>query len=226
MMTRVSKIISWSGRVLATVVAIVAGLFVMGDLIVSQWPADLFGISGLKEMISGIGLLFVSWASLIAAFALLLGFVNVVKTHWNQIKDKTPNAVNSVVLLLALIITLIAGFGGPDTTNSRFIFNFILQPLESTIFALLALFIVTAAFRAFRVRSLESFFFVFFAVIVLLGQVPVGIYLWEELPIIKEWIINVPVLAGMRGILLGVALGTVATGLRVLMGADRPYTEQ
>ncbi len=149
----------------------------------------------------------------------------MVKTHWNQIKNKTPNTVNSAVLLAALVITLLAGFGGPDTANSRFIFNFILQPLESTIFALLELFIVTAAFRAFRVRSLESFFFVFFAVIVLLGQVPVGIYLWEELPIIKDWIINVPTMAGMRGILLGVALGTIATGLRVLMGVDRPYTE-
>jgi hypothetical protein len=222
MTTRLSNIISWSGRVLATVVAITAGLFVLADLIISQWPDDLFG---LKQMISGIGLLFVSWASIIVAFALLLGFVNVVKTHWNQIKNKTPNTVNSAVLLAALVITLLAGFGGPDTANSRFIFNFILQPLESTIFALLALFIVTAAFRAFRVRSLESFFFVFFAVIVLLGQVPVGIYLWEELPIIKDWIINVPTMAGMRGILLGVALGTIATGLRVLMGVDRPYTE-
>jgi uncharacterized membrane protein len=75
------------------------------------------------------------------------------------------------------------------------------------------------------VRSLESFFFVLFAVIVLLGQVPVSIYLWPEFPVIKDWILNVPTLAGVRGILLGVALGVIATGLRVLTGADRPYTD-
>jgi uncharacterized membrane protein len=75
------------------------------------------------------------------------------------------------------------------------------------------------------VRNLETFFFVLFAVIVLLGQVPIGIYLWPELPIIKDWILDVPTLAGVRGILMGVALGTIATGLRVLIGADRPYID-
>jgi hypothetical protein len=117
------------------------------------------------------------------------------------------------------------GYGGPTSKSGQFIFDFILQPLEATFFALLAIFIATAAFRAFRVRDLETFFFVLFAVIVLLGQVPVAIYIWPELPIIKDWIIDVPTLAGIRGILLGVALGTIATGLRVLIGTDRPYTD-
>jgi hypothetical protein len=131
-----------------------------------------------------------------------------------------------VVLLLSLFGTLVLGLGGgPLSASSQFIFDFILQPLEATFFALLALFMATAAFRAFRVRSLESFFFVLFAVIVLLGQVPVSIYLWPEFPVIKDWILNVPTLAGVRGILLGVALGVIATGLRVLTGADRPYTD-
>jgi len=63
-------------------------------------------------------------------------------------------------------------------------------------------------------------------VIVLLGQVPIGAYLWDRLPMIKAWILEVPTTAGARGIILGVALGTVATGLRVLLGIDRPYSER
>jgi hypothetical protein len=55
----------------------------------------------------------------------------------------------------------------------------------------------------------------------LLGQVP----LWGALTTFKEWILGVPSMASARGILLGVALGTVATGLRVLLGIDRPYSE-
>jgi hypothetical protein len=124
------------------------------------------------------------------------------------------------------LVTLFVGFYfGPNSNNNQFIFSFVLQPLEATFFALLAIFIVTAAYRAFRIKNLESFFFVLFAVIVLLGQVPLGIYLWSEFPVIKDWILTVPTLAGVRGILLGVALGTIATGLRILMGADRPYTD-
>jgi hypothetical protein len=64
-----------------------------------------------------------------------------------------------------------------------------------------------------------------FSIIVLLGQVPVGARLWDQLPVIKDWVLEVPALAGARGILLGVALGAAATGLRVLLGIDRPYAD-
>ncbi|MEW5959718.1 MAG: hypothetical protein AB1801_18490 [Chloroflexota bacterium] len=221
-MSAVSETIRWAGRVAATVVAIVTGVFVLADLFISRWTGNIFD---LKQTIGGVGLLLVSWAGIVLAFAMLLGFFNVVRVHWHQIRTRQSGAVYSVVLLSSLALTLVFGFWGPSSWGGRVIFEYILQPLESTLFALLALFIATATFRALRVRSLETFFFVFFAVIVLLGQVPVGIYLWPELPIIKDWILDVPTLAGARGLLLGVALGTIATGLRVLMGADRPYTD-
>lgn len=225
-MGRISEATLWIGRVIATVVAIVVGLFVLVDLFASQMAGELLGVRGLKQTINGIGFFLVEWAGIVIAFALLLGFVNVITVHWDRIHTRKPGTIYSVVLLVSLLGTLILGLGGPNSPNGQFIFEFVLLPLEATLFALLAFFIATAAFRAFRVRNLETFFFVLFAVIVLLGQVPVGIYLWPELPVIKDWILNVPTLAGVRGILLGVALGTIATGLRVLMGADRPYTDK
>jgi hypothetical protein len=213
-----------SGRVVATVVAIVVGLFVLTDMFVSTWSGD-GALGSLKQAINGIGYFLVSWAAIVTAFALFLGFANVVSVHWSRIRTQKPGAIYSIVLLLSLFGTLGFGLGGPLSVGGQNIFNYILQPLEATFFALLALFVATAAFRAFRVRNLESFFFVLFAVIVLLGQVPVSIYLWPEFPVIKDWVLNVPTLAGVRGILLGVSLGVIATGLRVLMGADRPYSD-
>ena len=213
------------GRILPTTVAMVVGIFILAGVFVAEWPGKIFGLSGLINQVS---LLFVSWVTIVAAFALFLGFANVISVHWSRIQTQRPGNLYSIVLLVSLAATLAVGFlsGGPNSDSSRFIFDSILQPLESTFFALLAIFIATAAFRAFRVRNLETLIFVLFAVIVLLGQVPIGIYLWAELPVIKDWILNVPALAGARGILLGVALGAIATGLRVLIGADRPYTDQ
>lgn len=215
------------GRVLATVIAMTVGFFIVAGSLATQWTGDSFGLAGAKETINGISLLLVSWVTIVAAFALFLGFANVASVHWNRIQSQKPEALYSIVLLVSLFATLAVGLftGGPNSELSQFIFDFILQPLESTFFALLTIFIATAAFRAFRVRNLETFVFVLFAVIVLLGQVPLGIYLWSELPVIKDWILNVPTLAGVRGILLGVALGAIATGLRVLIGTDRPYTD-
>ena len=215
------------GRVLATTIVMAVGLFILAGSLATQWPGAIFGVDGLKELINGIRLLLISWATIVIAFALFLGFANVISVHWSRIQTQKPGTVYSIILLVSLVTTLVVGFltGGPNSASSQFIFDFILQPLESTFFALLAIFIATAAFRAFRVRNLETFIFVLFAVIVLLGQVPLGIYLWAELPVIKDWILNVPALAGVRGILLGVALGTIATGLRVLIGTERPYTD-
>jgi hypothetical protein len=214
------------GRIFATVVAIVVGIFVLADLFVSAWVVDpTSSWSGLRSAINGIGYFLVSWAALITAFALFLGFANVISVHWGRIRSRKPGIIYSVVLVVSLFLTLLFGLAGPTAASTQFIFNHILQPLEATFFALLALFMATAAFRAFRVVNPETFFFVLFAVIVLLGQVPMSIYLWPEFPVIKDWILNIPALAGVKGILLGVALGVIATGLRVLTGADRPYSD-
>ena len=89
----------------------------------------------------------------------------------------------------------------------------------------MAFFIISAAYRTFRIRDFETFLMVTAAIIVLLGQVPAGYQLWADFPHMVEWGMNVPVLAGVRGILLGTALGTIATGLRIILGADRPYID-
>jgi hypothetical protein len=218
------------GRILATVICIVVGLFVLADIFAAAWRSTPAGQTaswgGLLPIIQAVGYFLVSWATIVTAFAIFLGFANVVSVHWSRIYTHKPGAIYSGVLLTSLFVTLIFGLGGgPTSTGSQFIFAYILQPLESTFFALLALFMLTAAFRAFRIHDLESFFFVLFAVIVLLGQVPISIYLWSEFPVIKDWILNVPTLAGVRGILLGVALGVIATALRIFIGADRPYSD-
>lgn len=209
------------GNIIVTVVAIVVGLFTLADLFLSQTSGDALG---LAELVSRVSAFLVGSTAIIVTFALLLGFVNVVTVHWSRIRTRQPDFIYSAVLLVSLVLTLAVGLTGPTSGGAQFIFAHILQPLESTFFALLALFMVTAAFRAFRINSFESFFFILFAIIVLLGQVPISIYLREEIPIIKDWIMTVPALAGVRGILLGVALGTIATGLRILIGAERPYT--
>jgi len=171
-------------RSAATAIAISVGLFVLLDFFVQN------------AFIGTLKFVFVRWAIIVAAFAMVLGFFNV----------------------LTVILGLIEGPQGSLTSR---IFQYILFPLQATIFSLLAFFVASAAYRAFRVRNWESALLVIFGVIVLLGQVP----LWGALTSSKEWILGVLSMAGSRGILLGAALGTVATGLRVLLGIDRPYSE-
>lgn len=90
-------------------------------------------------------------------------------------------------------------------------------------FALLAFFIASASYRAFRARNLEATLLLITAVIVMLGRVPAGYMLWHKLPPITSWILNVLQLGPMRGIMIGIALGTVAMSLRLILGIERTY---
>ena len=81
------------GRIFATVVAIVVGVFVLFDLFASQWQGEIFGVPGLKQTFNGIGFFLVSWATIVIAFALLLGLANVITVHWNRIRSRKPGSI-------------------------------------------------------------------------------------------------------------------------------------
>jgi hypothetical protein len=197
-------------RSVATAIAIGVGLFVLLDFFVQN------------AFIWTLKFVFVRWAIIVAAFAMILGFFNVLIVHLNKILRFKQGWFYSIFLVLTMMIVLILGLiEGPQGSLTSQIFQYVLFPLQATIFSLLAFFVASAAYRAFRLRSWESALLVITGVIVLLGQIP----LWEALTSFKEWILGVPSMASARGILLGVALGTVATGLRVLLGIDRPYSE-
>jgi hypothetical protein len=171
--------------------------------------------------LDGLGLFFLDTAIIVAAFAVLLGYVNVLASHVRKIRTHSVGWPYSVVLILFSLVVLVAGYAGPASPLMRGLFNSVQYPLQSAVASLLIFFVAAALFRTARVRGWASALFVVVVVVVLIGQLP----LFNEITAVKDWIMTVPALAGTRGIVIGVALGTVATGLRLLMGVDRPYTE-
>lgn len=169
---------------------------------------------------------FLSWAVVLAAVALLVGIANLLRVHWRRLTRGQTGGFYSLILILSLIGTLVViGIsGGPTSTWSLWVFNYIQTPVESSLMAVLAVVLAYASIRLLRRRAnLVSLVFVGTVLLILIGTATLP---WFEIPGLGElrsWTAQVPAAAGARGILLGVALGTVATGLRVLMGADRPY---
>jgi hypothetical protein len=177
-----------------------------------------------ERHINAVGGFFVESAVIIVAFALLLGLLNVLIVHFRRIGRRDEGWPYSIFLVAVAVVVLAAGISGPQTDIVKWVFDNIQVPLQAATFSLLGFYVATAAYRAFRLRSLESIAFIVAAVVVLLGQVPIGRYLGDLLPAAKDWILDVPSTAGVRGIIIGVALGTIATGVRVLVGFDRPYS--
>jgi hypothetical protein len=205
-------------RVLPTSIAIVAGIFVLLSVFV---PSASFG---------ALGLYFIDTAIIIAAFALILGVVNVLRVHGRKIREAQPGRLYSFVLIAAMLIVLTLGLltipgrpSGPSQPAVQWIFENIQAPIQASLSGLLVFFIVTAAYRLLRARNLESAVMLIVVIIVLLGQVTLGLV--PVLPKLKDWILDVPTMAGVRGILLGVALGALLTGIRLLLGVERPYSD-
>lgn len=169
--------------------------------------------------------LLVQWAVILAGFALLVGVFNLISVHWNKIKTDPKGGVYSGALLISLIITVILVGINPTGTWSMWLFNYIQIPIETSLMAVLAVVLVFAGARLLYHRlNWFSVIFISTTLLVLLGTVPV--YFFGDISLVNtlhSFITQVLALAGARGLLLGVALGAIATGIRVLMGVDRPY---
>jgi hypothetical protein len=173
----------------------------------------------------------VEWATILIAVALIAGVVNLFSVHWRKFTrglsagTVRSTGVYSLVLVVALSFTLIvAGWLGPTHPYALWIFNHIQLPVETSLMAILAVVLIYAGVRLFQRRlNLFTVVFLLTAVIVLLVSGPLfGIDL-PGLAELRAWIARVPAAAGARGVILGIALGIVTTGLRILSGADRPY---
>jgi hypothetical protein len=112
---------------------------------------------------------------------------------------------------------------GPEGRAFKWLYDHVFAPCNATMFALLAFFIASAAFRAFRARNVEAALLLGAAILVMLGRVPIGRLVSESFPYIADWLVDVPNNAGRRAIMMGAALGAVATGLRVILGLERSH---
>ncbi len=157
------------------------------------------------------------------AFATIPGAVGLVRLHATRIKRRHGSAVYSAVTLVALAATIGLGIadGKYNGPQFRWIYLNVFSPLQKTVFSFLAFFIVSAAYRAFRARSLEATLLLAAAVVVLVGNAVVSIPLPGGPA--EGWLLTVPAMAMQRGIVLGVALGMISQSVRILLGLERGF---
>ena len=170
---------------------------------------------------------FLSWAVILAAGAVFVGIFNLLIVHGNKIRQRQKGMAYSLILILSLAATLLLGLIlGPEHPTLVLIFNSVQLPVEASLMALLAVTLAFASIRLLRQHlNLLSIIFLVTTLLILLGTAPLPFL--GAIPGLGDWIrpfiAQVFAAGGARGILLGVGLGTLTTGLRILFGADRPY---
>jgi cytochrome bd-type quinol oxidase subunit 2 len=185
--------------------------------------AALFFIPNYKAQAVNSKLL--EWTLVVYAFALILGSMSLWNSHARKVKTRAEGWPFSLVTLTSLVVITALGIwkGVGQDTPVGVIYDTVNSPLASTMFALLAFVIASAAFRAFRARSVEATLLLITAIVMMVGRVSIGPLISPHLPGITEWLLDVPNLAAKRAIAIGVGLGAVSTALKIILGIEQSY---
>lgn len=198
---------------LSAIVAILVGIVVLAGYFLS-----LPQLLSVRELLLG-------WAIIVAAAAALVGIINLLSAHWHKVRTGQTGGFYSLVVLLSFAVVFVLGLWlGPAHPTFQKVVTAVQVPVEATLMAVLAVSLAVASIRLFR-RRLTTFSVLFMISALVFLVLGAGILPVNGVPFlggVVNFLSRLP-LAGARGILLGVALGSLTTGLRILIGADRPY---
>lgn len=202
-------------RILTAVVAMASGFIV---LLGYFFPLD--ALTQLRIMLT-------DWAVIIAAMAVLVGIANLIFVQMDKIRKREKNSIYGTLLVLSLIGTFGLGLVfGPENQLMRLAVDAVIVPVEASLMAILAVTLVYASIRLLRRRAdVMTVIFLLIAIIflVLIMPTPFGPLFGDELNGFVLQTLGMFSHGGARGLLIGIALGTLLTGIRVLFGIDRPY---
>ncbi len=198
--------------------------------LVLAYVAGVISILGFftRGPFSDMGGTLAQWVAVLVGFALLVGLGNLMKVHIGRVVRQEEGWYYSLIVVGSALAVLALGLigGGPGTGSVAWVFQWIYQPLGAAVFSLLAFFLTAALFRALKVRSREAMIMLVVALIVVIGQAPFSaVAPLDIVGSVKNWLLDYPVLAGIRAIILGVSFGAIGISLRILLGFDRPYLE-
>lgn len=176
------------------------------------------------EMLTQVRIMLTDWAVIIAGMAMLVGVANLAFVQLEKIRSRQPNGTYGLLLILSLLVTFGLGLVfGPENQYVRLAVDAIIVPVEASLMAILAVTLVYASIRLLRRRAdVMTVIFLVVSVLFLIAVMPTPLG-----PVPGDWLIlqfgGMFSSGGARGLLIGIALGTLLTSLRVLFGIDRPY---
>ena len=185
-------------------------------------------ILALRQILTG-------WAVILGGLAVVVGLLNMIVVNFRRIQSSNKGAFYSLLTVAAAVGTFVVGSldslraGGSPTLYRQgsliqLLFDAVIIPSQAALAGLVMIFLVIAAVRLLRNKPNRwSIVFLVALLVVLVGWIPLSVL--TPLNAFRDWAVAVPVSAGARGILIGVALGTVMIGLRVLTGIERPYKD-
>lgn len=164
-----------------------------------------------------------SWAMLLGAFALLLGIANALWYHLVRVQRGQTEWLLSLLLLVVFALVFGAGVSSPEGTIgplTEWVFDAVLAPGQTTLYALTGFFLLSAAYLYLRINRPGGLWILTGALLMLLVQTPFFYQIMPRALIdLVGWLLSWPVMAAMRGVLLGGALGALFISIRLIVNS-------
>ena len=207
------------GIAFSAFIAFIVGVTMLVSLLLGDHP-ELFGnIGGAATFASLLALpasILIRLVAIVVALTIIIGITNLLYVHVGRVVSR---GFYSVILLASFAFTIYWYVTKQGDTS---LMEAVQVPIESALAALLFLSMLRGGTRILQKRAdIWGLLFVTVLVVVLLGTIPLAAL--EPIREWSDWVMEIPVSAGARAILLGIALGTVVTGVRILLGQDRSY---
>lgn len=165
-----------------------------------------------------------TWVVVISAFALGLGIITAFRVHISHVKRRTKGQWPFSIWLMGFFVLLtLIGLWDTKFIVYDWTFKNVYVALSTTLYAITGFYIFSAAYRAFRARSIEAAILIVSGVLILLRNAPIGEVIWKGFPILGEWVLMKGQVGGMRTLTFVAAVGLVVYGIRTLLGMERGY---
>lgn len=197
-----------------------------GPIVVAFLTAIIVIVSNFVDMpeLSQLSSDVKNFGAIIAGFALFVGLLGILQSHVNNVTKRKPLWQYSVMLVAVLALFIVVGLVyGANSSQFKWIYDTIYGPLTATTYSLLAFWVCSAAYRAFKPKTLESGILVLTGLLTFFGVQPIASVISPVFYDIQSFIMSVLNIAGTRGIVIGIGLGVIGFGLRVLLGWDRSW---
>lgn len=191
-------------------------MLVLGIFFAAQYYIPHPAVQQPKEMM-------LQWKQPLNAFIIFLALGGLVVMHVRKVVRQQKRWGYSVVTLVSMAAMVFVGmvWGTGEGTVFSDWFKNLVTPIEATMFSLLAFFVASAAFRAFRAKTTGATILLVSAAIVMLGLIPAVEDAVPPLAKVADFLLKYPNTAAKRAIMIGIALGAISVAMKTILGIDR-----
>lgn len=173
-------------------------------------------------LISSVNTELANWVQIMVNIALGTGFIALFLYHSRKVTRKAKGYQFSFIIFAAIAVMFVAMYSGPEVRG--WLYGEVFTAMTTSVICFALFYEVSGAYRAFRVRNLDALLLMVSGFIMIINFAPLYESLFPAFGVIPAWILGVPSMGASRGIIIGVAIGTIAIAIRILLGYEKAYT--